>query len=356
MSRKKQKNKKNFKLKIILFLLFVFLFIFIADKFTGNNINNFFVSLLNNQLIKKNPDSLIISIQSNKDEIATIPLITFNNINIDWGDGNKEEYLTHRIEKDINNDDNIYNDIIIPAHRYKSKGNYKVIITGDTNRGFFGHIELTTTDQYGKNMFKNEFLNNLPLYIKDESSNILTNYLSLIEEKNNKDNNSNNNKNKNNFNIQNFVSFKNLNFKGLGNLNIYIENEINTSWLDEFTDIEIFIETFANSNISYIPENIFKLSPNLRILSGTFFSCKKIESIPEDLIPNLDNIENVRYCFSNTSNLIGKAPNWWDTMAKLKKETKVENLPYLLCFNECKNLENYNEIPFFWGGILNINE
>lgn len=332
----KIRKKSNLIFKIILTLLLIILVVYIGDKFTGNNINNYFNSIINNQLIKKNPDSLIISVQSDKDQTITIPLITYNSININWGDEIEEEYLTYKIDSNTETTDetyNIYNDILIPSHTYKKKGIYKVIITGDTSKGFFGSFNNISQNKYDIDVFNTEFFNAIPVSTNTENEYINDNI-------------------DNNIDIQNIIYFKNLNFKGLGNLTKYIKGNINPSWVEEFTNIEVFIETFANSNIQEIPSNIFALSHNLRILSGTFFACNKLEGITTDLIINLDKIENVRYCFSNSSNITGTAPNWWETMTKIKDTTEVKVLPYSLCFNECKKLENYNDIPFLWGGIL----
>lgn len=334
MNKQTKKKKNTLKRKILLFTLFFLLLILIIDKFTGNNITNYFFKIYNDYLINKNPDSLIISVQSNKENITTIPLITYNSIEINWGDGVIENFNSYKYTNKDNK--NIFDDIIFPTHKYNKKGRYNIIITGDTKRGFLGFSNYTTTDNYGIKMFKKEFLNEIPEYIEEH-----------IEEHITKEENSNTYTN--NYTI---INFKNLNFKGLGNLTEYIDNEINVSWLEEFKDLEVFIETFAYSNISVIPEDIFSLSPNLRILSATFLACEKLKSLPENLIVNLDKIENVRHCFSNCINLEGNAPNWWNTMNKIKDKSKVSNLPFLLCFNECKNLDNYNEIPFYWGGIL----
>ena len=219
----------------------------------------------------------------------------------------------------------------------------------------FGLSNFTTIDKFGQDMFKKEFLNNIPIYQKNnknsESKEILdlqnstiNKYISLHNEK--KENNSNKTQ------IYNIIFLKNLNFKGLGNLTPFFSGEIDNTWLTEIYNIEIFIETFEFSDITYIPENIFLKCPNLRILSSTFLSCNKLKSIPDNLIHNLENIENIRYCFSNCKNLEGNAPLWWENMTKIKDIKNVEKLPYLLCFNECHNLNNYKNIPFLWGGII----
>lgn len=354
--KRRKRRKKNFKFKLLLFLIIVILFVFLIDKFTGNNISNYISNVLNNQLIKKNPHSLILSIQSKENQITTIPIISYDNIHIDWGDGNKDEYKSYKVKRNNpNSKENIYDDIIIPAHKYSKKGNYKIIITGDTNRGFFGYTKHTTIDNFGKNMFKKEFLTNIPVYTenmntKNDLNNNLKEYLLLNNEKN--ENLTNENKT---FDIQKIISFKNLNFKGLGILTNYFESEINLEWIEEFKEIEIFIESFANSTITQIPSNLFDSCSNLRILSATFFACNKLESIPDNLIKDFKNVENIRYCFSNSENIKGLAPLWWINMITINKISDVENLPYLLCFNECVNLDNYNEIPFFWGGIMNLN-
>lgn len=349
---KKRRKKNNSIFKIVLILLLMLLIVYIGDKFTGNNINNFINSIVNNQLIKKNPDSLIIAVQSNKDQTITLPLITYNKININWGDGIDEEYLTYKVNNDSdtnsnankNNTDatyNVYKDILMPIHTYKKKGIYTVIITGDTNRGFFGSFKNISQNKYDIDVFKKEFFNNIPVSTEleyEDINNHIDKYIKINKE--------------NNIDIQNIINFKNLNFKGLGDLTKYIEGDMNPSWIEEFTNMEVFIETFASSNIKEIPDNIFTLSPNVRILSGTFFACNKLESIPNDLIMNLNKIENIRYCFSNSTNITGVAPNWWETMTNIKDNTNVKALPYSLCFNGCRKLENYNDIPFLWGGIL----
>ena len=375
-----KKRKFNIKTIIFIFIILILLGLYIFDKFTANNIDKIFSKYINNKLIKNNPDSLIITVYVNKNQIANIPIINYDKITIDWGDGSVEKYTTYRLnesdiklkkekliekekEKKKNNKTNIkdkkeenitlniYDNIITPIHKYDKKGKYNIVITGDTNRGIFGYTNYTTTDTFGIKMFKKEFSNKIPVYnkknINDENKKeLIDKYISLQKEKFEKDNE---------IQIYNIISFKNLNFKGLGILTEYFLGEINNFWIKEFKNIEIFIETFSFSDITYIPEDIFKLSPNLRILSATFLSCNKLENIPDNLIDNLALIENVRYCFSNCKNLEGNAPEWWKTMNKIKNTKDKDNLPYLLCFNECSKLENFAKIPFFWGGIIQNN-
>lgn len=335
--KKQRKRNKSFKLIIIIFLLI--LSVFFIDKYTGNNLKNILIGKSNSQIISKNKESLIISAYVEKDYLATIPILSYNEIEIDWGDGVKEKFISKK--QNIKKEDNIYSSLILPRHQYSKKDKYNIIITGDTKRGLFGQADFSISDNFGKNMFKKEFLDKVSEYNKGKSE-VLDKYIELSKSDLNK------------VEVYNIINFKNLNFKGLGQLTTYFSGDIPTSWINEFSNIEAFIETFENSNIRKIPSNIFENSNNLRILSGTFLACDKLGSIPENLIKNLDKIENVRYCFANAHNIKGKAPEWWKTMTKIKDSKITNELPFLLCFNECTKLENYNEIPPFWGGINKI--
>ena len=203
----------------------------------------------------------------------------------------------------------------------------------------FGSSKFSTVDEFGKKMFSKEFL--------DQMKTIPDNYTSVKIDGSNE---------KREILKYNILQFKNLNFKAIGYLTPYFNKEIPLSWINEFEDIEIFIDTFAYSDIINIPENIFVKSNNLRILSGTFMNCNYLKEIPDNLIENIDRVENLRYCFSNSKNIEGNAPIWWLKTTKDKSIEDIELMPYFLCFNECEKLDNYNEIPFLWGGILKNDE
>lgn len=335
--KRRRKRTNNYKSKALFYILFIILFVLIIDKLTVNKFDKTILQLKNNKVIKNNPESLIISVKSDIDQIATIPLISFNEINIDWGDGTEEKFISYKTKD--NSTDNLYNSVIIPKHMYEKKGIYNIIITGDSKRGMFGSSKFSTVDEFGKKMFSKEFL--------DQMKTIPDNYTSVKIDGSNE---------KREILKYNILQFKNLNFKAIGYLTPYFNKEIPLSWINEFEDIEIFIDTFAYSDIINIPENIFVKSNNLRILSGTFMNCNYLKEIPDNLIENIDRVENLRYCFSNSKNIEGNAPIWWLKTTKDKSIEDIELMPYFLCFNECEKLDNYNEIPFLWGGILKNDE
>ncbi len=340
------------KLFIILIIIFVLLSLYFIDKFTGNRMGNLIKNMNQKKFIEKNKDSMIITVYAEKNEFARIPIITNNEISIDWGDGKKEKFISKEkprlrtlvpLSKDQIKKYNYYDHIILPVHKYSKKGKYNIVISGDTKGGMFGAVKNEVSIPYLNSLLHKEILNKVQeISEKEDKKTTMQKYLDL---------HSSYNPVTDLVKVSNIINFKNLNFKILGNLTHFFKGEINKDWIDEFKTIEVFLETFAFSDITSIPEDIFAKITNLRVLNSVFLNCKNLKAIPENLIKNLDKIEDISYCFSHCTSLEGKAPNWWNTMNKIKN-VKTGDLPYLLCFNECRKLENFKEIPALWGGII----
>lgn len=336
---KKNKNKKATKI-FFAFLIYTLFILCIYMVYANNNKKHKIAeSMLNDE-----KDALILNAYISKEEECILPLISYNKVEIDWGDGLKDEYISYKSQE---KDKPFNQQIIYPKHKYKKSGIYKIKIKGDTKGGLFGNVKIK--DKYDEDLFLKEFFDNIKKADKENKSNILSDAF------------------ENSKNIIAISKFRNLNFKGLGNISKYFDFSFNISKKEDlknlnenFESIEIFWDTFAYSDIKNIDKEMFAACKSLRILNSTFIYCNNLKKIENNIFTKKQqkDIECTRYAFAYCKNL-KEIPEMYKEMFKdyiikdkndniLDKETK--NAPYLFTFLGSSHIIKYDEVPLWWGG------
>lgn len=91
-----------------------------------------------------------------------------------------------------------------------------------------------------------------------------------------------------------------------------------------------------------IPENLFKDCTKITSVNDMFVGCAGLTgSIPAKLFDNNTLISSFYATFNGCTKLTGNAPALWN---------RTNALTGNLCFSNCRNLSNYNQIPKAWGG------
>lgn len=88
-----------------------------------------------------------------------------------------------------------------------------------------------------------------------------------------------------------------------------------------------------------IPGNLFDSCTEVESMYFTFGGCNGLTGIGAGLFSKNLNITNFRYTFNTCTGLTGNAPILWD-------RTNVQDSA--LCFVDCTNLSNYDDIPDDW--------
>lgn len=97
-----------------------------------------------------------------------------------------------------------------------------------------------------------------------------------------------------------------------------------------------------NRTLKKISPDIFKLSPNVKNLSGCFGGCVNLsEGVREDMFDYLDEISDVSNLFYYCSSITTDVPRLWE-------RAEANNINHYACFYGCTNAANYNEIPEDW--------
>ena len=100
-----------------------------------------------------------------------------------------------------------------------------------------------------------------------------------------------------------------------------------------------------------IGNNIFENCANVTDFSGTFANTE-ITNIPENLFSTCTKVEDFTNTFAECENLTGVAPELWLRVPN-GEENEYRGIPDGSgCFGECENLTNYEQIPAYWRTII----
>lgn len=121
-----------------------------------------------------------------------------------------------------------------------------------------------------------------------------------------------------------------------------------------FNKVTSFNSTFSNcEGLQEIPEDLFNSCPYVTNFSGTFFHCTSLQNIPEGLFDNCSYVTDFNYTFQGCTNLTGNAPKLWERVQNGAENDYYGTPKGKGCFENCTNLNNYEEIPDFWK-IVNV--
>ena len=234
---------------------------------------------------------------------------------VDWGDGT--------VVPGINNS-NIETEEK-SKHQYTNAGTYEVKIKGkyevlsknaiDDNR--LGYDKLTKVKQWGTTGLKNIYLS--------ESTN-LTEIASPTE---------------NSFiSIEGFLST----FSGCTSL-----TSIPEKLFANCPNVTSFDSTFSYcTSLTSIPEKLFANCPNVQSFNGTFERCTSLTTILENLFGNCLNAQNFAGTFAGCTGLTGNPIPLWERVKNGSENGYQGNPDGFGCYCECKNLNNYYDIPEYW--------
>lgn len=265
-------------------------------------------------VLSKDIDSMILEYTINSSPLTiTLPLYGNVNCDVDWGDGNINRNSTiehYEYELEPPTEEEIENGTMIlkissslPEHTYNNVGTYYVKITGKVTK-----------------------INGATIYIPAISRNALTKV----------------------------VSWGNLQTEDMTYAFRNCENlrEISSPSSESFSKVKIFNHSFYGDNLVSIPEDFFNNCPVLVDVYSCFDANSSLTSIPSGLFRNCPQITNFGYCFSGCENLTGYTPfdilpdgsklELWERAGKEGYPTSINGQ---CCFQNCKNLSNFQKIP-----------
>lgn len=354
-------NMKIFKFCLILFFL-IFLIYIISLTFKHIDKNNLALKRNDKERVEgqEGVGEIVIITKPNK-KIVALSIITYDEIDIDWGDGNKEKFQSFKVnekvnlvtgsgdnskdsQKDMKRDsgDNIIHfvdNVIYPTHKYDKNKVYKIRIKGSTRGGIFS--DFSFKDEDDNILFNKEFGDRL------DTKNDIQDITECIEQ-----NKQIREKQKDNLALNLKISkFSNLDFKGLGNMTYFAkhsgEDILKKIASDEFNDISVLWDTFKFSDMYKLPTGMFEKKDNLRVLNSVFLGNKKISNIDNNMFSKgqLEKIETFKYCFAGCKNLEGDISWILDDIQKMKKEKLISK--YNFCFTGCDRLKDKDKLPIW---------
>lgn len=231
-------------------------------------------------------DMIVIAEATTAYPTTRIGFIDCFGLQVDWGDGN----ITEITEENSTYDDGWLGYITDLQHTYVTPGTYEIRIIGKCsgNRNFiiFKLYEIKKLKQWGENGFTNIMYN--------------------------------------------------------GSEGFSEQTEIPLPTTKSFEKLEVCYNLFNNSNITSIPEELFKNAEKLQSVRGLFSNCTNLTSIPPTLLDNSPNIIDFSFMFRGCTNLEGNTPEWWNRNPELSRSQTGA------CFKGCNNLDNYDDIPLNW--------
>lgn len=144
-------------------------------------------------------------------------------------------------------------------------------------------------------------------------------------------------------------------FATCSNLRFMYDAPANVNWASEplpgsieiadlsFVNAVSLANIFSNNRtLKKISPDIFKLSPNVKNLSGCFGGCVNLsEGIREDMFDYLDEISDVSNLFYYCSSITANVPRLWE-------RAEANKINHYACYYGCTNAANYNDIPEDW--------
>ena len=119
------------------------------------------------------------------------------------------------------------------------------------------------------------------------------------------------------------------------------------------SSVTSFESAFGNCyNLTTIGDYAFANCSSVTSFGEAFESCGNLTTIGKHIFEGCDNVESYICTFNGCFNLTGKAPELWLRVPNGEENDYIGIPDGKSCFGGCEKLDNYDDIPEYWSGIL----